>query len=353
MDFGSLFDTSYLGNTTERWLTAGAVFIVLFASLLLIRRFVRAHYERMAATEKVELLELPALVASRTTALFLGMASLFAALHVLTLPPKLTGLAATVFTIVVFWQGGIWTSVAVLSTLEQKRRRALTADRAVAGTLGLISFLARATIWSLVLLLTLDNLGIEIKPLLAGLGIGGIAVALAVQNILSDLFASLSITLDRPFVVGDILAVDSFTGTVEYIGIKSTRLRSVDGEQIIIPNANLLNSRLRNLTRMNERHVIITLSLALATPREKVAGVPKTIRKLLESYPDVRFERSHLSRVTGSAYEIETAYVIATADYKRHMDILQDLQLRMLETLEQDGISVVQVTHTSPARAVS
>src|SRR5690606_37560625 len=262
MDFGSLFDTSYLGNTTERWLTAGAVFIVLFASLLLIRRFVRAHYERMAATEKVELLELPALVASRTTALFLGMASLFAALHVLTLPPKLTGLAATVFTIVVFWQGGIWTSVAVLSTLEQKRRRALTADRAVAGTLGLISFLARATIWSLVLLLTLDNLGIEIKPLLAGLGIGGIAVALAVQNILSDLFASLSITLDRPFVVGDILAVDSFTGTVEYIGIKSTRLRSVDGEQIIIPNANLLNSRLRNLTRMNERHVIITLSLA-------------------------------------------------------------------------------------------
>ena len=116
------------------------------------------------------------------------------------------------------------------------------------------------------LLLTLDNLGIEIKPLLAGLGIGGIAVALAAQNILGDLFASLSITLDRPFVVGDTLQVDDFIGTVEYIGVKSTRLRSVNGEQIIMPNSNLLASRMRNITRATERRVVFTISVGQETP---------------------------------------------------------------------------------------
>jgi small-conductance mechanosensitive channel len=218
----------------------------------------------------------------------------------------------------------------------------MTSDRAAAGTLGILGFIARATIWSLVLLLTLDNLGIEIKPLLAGLGIGGIAVALAVQNVLSDLFASLSITLDRPFIVGDALNVDGFSGTVEYIGIKSTRLRSVDGEQIIMPNSNLLSSRVRNYARMQDRRVVLTFGVTQDTPREKLAKIPMELRALIEAYPDVRFDRSHFAKISVSSFDFESVYIVQTANYGRHMDILQDLQLKLLEMLEREGVSLAQ-----------
>ena len=337
-----LFETEYFGNTTGQWLIAAGIFLGVFLILLIIRRVARRQYEKVAATPKTELIELPLMVASRTTLLFILIAALFAATQSLKLPPTVARLALTIFTINAFWQVGAWATTAVLAALERKRRVAMTSDRAAAGTLGILGFIARATIWSLVLLLTLDNLGIEIKPLLAGLGIGGIAVALAVQNVLSDLFASLSITLDRPFIVGDALNVDGFSGTVEYIGIKSTRLRSIDGEQIIMPNSNLLASRVRNFARMQERRVVLTFGVTQDTPREKLARIPGKLRELIESYPDVRFDRSHFAKIGVSSFDFESVYVVTTPDYGRHMDILQDLQLKLLEMLEREGVSLAQ-----------
>src|SRR3984957_2847632 len=130
------------------------------------------------------------------------------------------------------------------------------ADRVFAGSLDIISFVARILIWSLLILVALDNLGVNITALLAGLGVGGVAVALALQNVLGDLFASLSIALDKPFVVGDRLMVDAFAGVVEHIGIKTTRLRSDSGEQIILSNADILKSRVRNYGRMAEQRIL-------------------------------------------------------------------------------------------------
>ena len=337
-----LLDTKYFGNTTGQWLTASTVFLAVFFGLLLIRRIVRSQYQQVAATPKTELIELPLLVASHTTVLFIFISSLFAGAQWLSLPAQIARLALTIFTINAFWQAGAWATTAALAAIERKRRVALVSDRAAAGTLGILGFIARAVIWSLVLLLTLDNLGIEIKPLLAGLGIGGIAVALAVQNVLSDLFASLSITLDRPFIVGDALNVDGFSGTVEYIGIKSTRLRSIDGEQIIMPNSNLLSSRVRNYARMKDRRVVLTFGVTQDTPREKLAKIPANIRALIEAYPDVRFDRSHFAKIGPASFDFETVYIVTTADYGRHMDILQELQLKLLEMLEREGVCLAQ-----------
>lgn len=341
-DLLDLFESEYFGNTTGQWLVAAGIFLGVFLVLLLIRRLVRNQFEKVAATPKAEFVELPLMVASRTTLLFIFIASLFLAVQVLELPSTLATLALTIFTINAFWQAGAWATTAVLATLDRKRRIAMTSDRAAAGTLGILGFIARATIWSLVLLLTLDNLGIEIKPLLAGLGIGGIAVALAVQNVLSDLFASLSITLDRPFIVGDALNVDGFSGTVEYIGIKSTRLRSIDGEQIIMPNSNLLSSRVRNYARMQERRVVLTFGVSQETPREQLANIPVELRNLIEAYPDVRFDRSHFAKIGVSSFDFETVYIVKTANYGRHMDILQELQLNLLELLEREGVTLAQ-----------
>ena len=277
-----LIDEVYLGNTLWQWTLAAGVALGLLLVLLILRRLIRSNYERLAATPQAELMEMPLKVANKTGVAFLFIASLFAGLQVLNLQPKPARLLLTIFTIAAFWQVGVWATTGVVAWLERKQQRTMEVDRAAAGTMGLIGFIARVIIWSFVLLLTLDNLGIEIKPLLAGLGIGGIAVALAVQNVLGDLLASLSIALDRPFVVGDSIAVDGFNGTVEQIGVKSVRLRSVTGEQIVMANADLLKSRVRNYGRMYERRVVINVAVALETPRETLQKIPGLLQAMVE-----------------------------------------------------------------------
>ena len=339
-DFKAWLDPVFFGNTLWQWTLAGLIALVLFAALLFIRRLVRSQYERLAATPQAEIMELPLKVISRTTVLFVLIASLFAGLQAIALPPKLSTLAVTVFTISAFWQAGLWATTAVLASLERRAQREMTVNRAAVGTLGIIGFIARVTIWAFVLLLTLDNLGIEIKPLLAGLGIGGIAVALAVQNVLGDLFASLAITLDRPFVVGDALAVDEFSGTVEYIGVKSTRLRSLSGEQIIMPNSNLMSSRMRNYSRLNERRVVLMISVSHDTEVAKLSKIPALVRSLIEEQQNTRFDRSHFAKIGTGSFDFEAVYFVTTSDYARHMDIQQTIILKLLESFERDGIQI-------------
>lgn len=333
-----LVETTYMHNSLWQLTVAASVAVGTFFLLLLIRRALTSRYAKLAATPETELLELPLHMASRTTLLFLLVAALFVGAQWLTLPAPITRALKTVFTITTFWQIGIWATIGVLGALERKRRTTLANDAAAASSIGVIGFVARATIWAFVLLLTLDNLGIEIKPLLAGLGIGGIAVALAAQNILGDLFASLSITLDRPFVVGDALQVDDFSGTVEYIGVKSTRLRSVSGEQIIMPNANLLSSRVRNHSRLMHRRVVFNISVDQQTSVELLQEIPGKIRQLIESHQPIRFDRSHFAKIGAASFDFEAVYFVLTNDYARHMDILQDINLRLVQWFGENEI---------------
>ncbi|WP_129641709.1 mechanosensitive ion channel family protein [Peristeroidobacter agariperforans] len=334
-DVENLVEATYMGNTLWELAVAAGVAVAVFLVLLLIRRAIRSRYQKLAATPETEFLELPLKVASRTTVLTVLLTALFIGSQWLTLAPAVTKAILSLFTIAIFWQVGLWATIAVIAALERKRQ---AADPAAASSMGIIGFLARATIWSFVLLLTLDNLGIEIKPLLAGLGIGGIAVALAAQNILGDLFASLSITLDRPFVVGDALQVDDFNGTVEYIGVKSTRLRSLNGEQIIMPNANLISSRVRNNSRMNQRRVVINLSVDQQTPVEKLQAIPGKVRELIESHQPIKFDRSHFAKIGAASFDFEAVYIVLTPDYAKHMDILQDINLRLVEWFNKERI---------------
>jgi small-conductance mechanosensitive channel len=334
----AVLDLTFLGNAAWRWTTAIAIAVGTFIVLLLLRRVIRSRYARLAATPADELMEVPLQVAAQTTAWFLLILAIYGGAQALVLPPKGARLLLTAFTIATFWQVGLWATTAVVAGLERKQRRTLAVDRAAAGTFGILGFVARVTIWSFVLLLTLDNLGIEIKPLLAGLGIGGIAVALAAQNILGDLFASLSITLDRPFVIGDTLQVGDFIGTVEHIGVKSTRLKSVSGEQIIMPNSNLLASGVRNHTRATDRRVVFTISVEQTTPAAKVRRIPGMIRELIEAQPDVRFDRAHFAKISASSLDIEAVYIVSTTDFNRHMDILQEINLRLIEQFHEEQI---------------
>lgn len=336
----ALLGKTYFHNTVGQWAMAAGIVVVVFFAALIIRRVIRTHYARMAATAQMEFMELPLKVASQTTVLFLLIAAFFAGLQSLNLPAKPDRLLLTIMTIAAFWQVGVWVASAVATWLERKQRYALERDRAAAGSFGIIAFVARALIWALVLLLTLDNLGIDITALVAGLGIGGIAVALAVQNVLGDLLASLSITLDRPFVVGDAVAVGDFNGTVEQIGIKSVRLRSVNGEQIVMSNADMLSSRLRNYGRMRERRSVFTINLALDSQPDKLKRVPPGLRAIIEAEQNVRFDRSHFARIGAGSLEFETVFIVTTADYGRYMDIQQSINLKIIELLEREGLEL-------------
>ena len=169
----------------------------------------------------------------------------------------------------------------------------------------MLGFVGRIVLWSVVLLMILDNLGVNITALVASLGIGGIAVALAVQNILGDIFASLSIALDRPFAIGDFIVVGDVLGTVEYIGLKTTRIRSLSGEQIVFSNADLLKSRIRNYKRMTERRVVFGFGVVYQTPHDKLERIPAMVREVIEAQPKTRFDRAHFKEYGDSALAFE------------------------------------------------
>lgn len=329
IDVQELLALPIFSNSATAWLIAGGVTLAVLGLLLAVRRIIRGYRERYRATQHTELLEIPLGVLSRTTTLFFILMSIYAGLQLLAMGPRAERILASIITIALFWQAGIWAVTAAAAWLERKRKRSLVADRAAVGSLGIIGFILNVAIWALVLLLTLDNLGIDITALVAGLGIGGIAVALAVQNILGDLFASLSIALDRPFVVGDFLIVGEFLGTVENIGIKSTRLRSLSGEQIIMPNADLLGSRVRNYGRMFERRVVFATSVTYETPIEQIERIPALIRRIIEAQPDTRFDRSHFARHAAASLDFETVYYVLSPDYNRYMDIQQTINIRL------------------------
>jgi small-conductance mechanosensitive channel len=202
-----------------------------------------------------------------------------------------------------------------------------------------VIWLLQTTVWVVFVLAMLSNLGINVTTFVASLGIGGVAIALAVQNILGDLFASMSIAVDKPFEVGDSITVNDFSGTVEHVGLKTTRVRAVGGEQIIIANAELLRNTVYNYRRMNTRRIQFTLRASPTTPRELAARVPERLRGIVSRHEQVRFDRAHLKKVDQNWIEYEIVYTMLDTDYTVYMDTQQAINLDAMQMFEDLGIS--------------
>ncbi len=338
-------DRTFLNNAVWQWLMAAGAMLLVVLPALLVRRSIRRHAKRRAAGAQRQLIDLPLRVASRTRTLFIVIVGCIAGARLLELPDKALWIASGALTVVGFWQAGLWATAAAAVWIQDRRRASLETDRGTAGTLGIIELIVRGLIWAFVLLLALDNLGVNVTALVAGLGVGGIAVALAMQSLLGDLFASLSITLDRPFVLGDFIIVGDFLGSVEHIGIKSVRLRSLGGEQIVMPNADLLGSRIRNYGRMLERRVLFSINVRFETSREQLQKIPESIRALVESDSRTRFDRCHFASYGDFALRFETVYYVLSPDYNVYMDIQQAINLGIHAMLERDGIELAYPTH--------
>jgi len=230
--------------------------------------------------------------------------------------------------------------IAIVNHSIQAYWRRHEADRTQAREKNLngIITIAKIVVWMLGLLLLLDNLGIKISAFMAGLGIGGIAVALAAQAILGDVFSYFVIFFDQPFEVGHNIKVGDLQGEVEHIGLKTTRLRSGDGEQIILSNKSLTDSKVQNFKRMHRRRVVYQLDFDAATPTEALRGLPDKVKAQYARFPDVTFERCHFVRFADGNPRFETSYVVETPDFGRHLDIQHEVNLGLHEDLGKSGI---------------
>jgi small-conductance mechanosensitive channel len=209
-----------------------------------------------------------------------------------------------------------------------------------------LGFVARLVVWASVLLVALETLGVQVTAVVAGLGIGGIALALAAQNVLGDVFAWICILLDKPFLVGDFLVVGEFKGSVEKIGIRTTRLRSVTGEELIFSNNDLLGSRIRNYQRMNERRGELVVGVTYQTPPEKLREIPAMLREAAERQELARFDRAHFRSFGASSLDFEMIYWVKRPEYPVFMDVQQAINLEVFRRFETEGIEFAYPTQT-------
>jgi len=339
-------DRSWYGVTARAWLIALATAIGVSALLLLARRLLSSRLEAVARRTDTAVDDVLLELVRRTHALTIVVLTVAVALRAVTIPAGASLALGRVVRVVLLVQLGLWGAAMIQFWVRRYvEQRASTTDAASRASVHALSFFGRFVLWSLVLVATLDVF-FDVRTLVTGLGIGGIAVALAAQNILGDLFAAFAIYTDKPFVVGDFIIVDTFMGTVEQIGLKTTRLRSLSGEQIVFGNAELLKSRLRNMRRMYERRVLFSLDVSYDTPAEVMHRIPGMIREIVEQQAPVRFDRSHFSAFAESALRFETVYFLLDPDYARHMDVQQAIFLQVLERFRAEGIVFAYPTRT-------
>ena len=241
-----------------------------------------------------------------------------------------------------------WRAIGLLSAVSGYaiRRTILSdpTDRANYATAQTATLVVRGLIWLGATLFVLSRLGFNVTSMLAGLGIGGIAVALAAQAVLGDLFSAVAIYLDKPFVVGDAIKVADFSGVVEHIGIKTTRVRSLGGEMLVYPNSVLTSARIQNFRQMRERRVLINFAVPLDTPVATLKKIPEQARAVIESVPDARFDRAHLAQYQESGLQFELVFHVLSPDHVLSMDRQQSVLLGLLEALRANGIPLAQPT---------
>jgi small-conductance mechanosensitive channel len=342
LDLLAPLDWRFYGNPLSAWLVALGIVVGGVGVLLLVNSIVVNRLDRLASRTPTALDDLVVDVLRRTRVYFLVALCVVAASYALVLPNATRSAIQKVAVVALCLQAARWGNGIISFWVDRytvQRLSVQAIDGATATTVTALGYVGRLVLWLVVLLLALSNFGVDVTALIAGLGITGIAVALAVQNILGDLLGTLSIILDKPFVVGDFITVDQFSGTVESVGLKTTRVRSLSGEQIIMPNGDLLKSRIRNFKRLRERRISFVTRVPYDTPPEVVEGMPAMLRRIVEEQTPVRFDRSHFRGFGDWALELETVYFVLTDDYNRYMDIQQGINLEVLRRFRAAGVT--------------
>lgn len=340
-----LLQMVYFGNTVQAYLICAGIFAGAALALLGFTQIVLSRLKKWAEQTKTKVDDFVIGIFHKNIMPLLYYGAFYISMHRLVLPAavnKFIDAAGVILITIMAIRFLVALSSYILYVLWIKPEQNEARERSLKGMLSVIKII----IWGIGVVFLLDNLGFKVSTVIAGLGIGGIAVALAAQTVLGDLFSFFSILFDRPFEVGDFIIIGDYLGAVEHIGIKTTRLRSLGGEQLIFSNTDLTNSRVRNYKRMKERRVVFSIGVTYQTPQAKVKEIPQSIESIIKSVKDARFDRAHFFSYGDSSLIFEIVYYALTPDYNKYMDIQQNINLQIMKKFEEEKIEFAYPTQT-------
>ena len=332
-----------LGNIGLATLVALASYLVMSLMLRVALQRLQKLAQRTANSADDMLLE----VLSGTRSWLLVLAALLIGAGMLDVAPRWEARVGQLWFAVLALQLGLWSNQAVTIGLRRhaaSQQSGTVTQASAAATL--LSWGVRVLLWTVVLLAVLSNVGVNITAFIASLGVGGIAVALAAQNILGDLFASVAIALDKPFEVGDFVVLGPVAGTVEVVGVKTTRIRSLGGEQIVMSNTELLKQTVSNYKRLKERRIVFGFGVTYDTTPAQAEAIPAIVRKVVEDSEQLRFDRAHFKAFGESSLDFEVVYHVLEPDYQTYMDQQQRINLALMRELQALGVAFAFPTRT-------
>jgi small-conductance mechanosensitive channel len=340
-----ILNYSIFGNSVFDYLSSLGLFLGGMVIVYIFKRYVISRLQKWAdsTVTLIDDLLVKAINKSLVPVIYIGV--FYTALHTLVLSPDFKHalrIAAIVLVTVLVVRAIIAAANFALGSYLKNSADSDGSEKQLRGIHGLINF----AIWVIALVFLLDNLGVKISAVVAGLGVGGIAVALAAQAVLGDLFGYFVIFFDKPFAIGDFIVVGDQMGAVEYIGIKTTRIRAIGGELLIFSNKDLTNSRVHNFKKMEKRRVVFKLGVIYQTPFEKLKTIPVIVKAIIEDQEDATFDRGHFATYGDFSLGFEFVYYVTGADYTKYMNIQQAINLAIFETFEKEKIEFAYPSQT-------
>lgn len=337
------FQTAWLGNSVFAWLMAALGALLGLALGRAVVAILGARLAMLAERRSSWIAAMAAGVLAATRGWLLLLLSVAIALGFLDLPERLQTRLGQLEYLLVGWQVALWLTQLIRITLARLDDSEGGARTPV--LTGILSWTAQLVVWTILLLAVLSNVGVNVNALVASLGVGGVAVALAAQNVLGDLFASISIGLDKPFEVGEFIAFGDDLGTVQRVGIKSTRILALSGEEVAVSNSDLLTARVHNYSRMRERRIAFGFRVAADTPRAKAERIVQTVSRHIAGMDRVRLDRGHMTGFGEYSLDFEFVYYVLDPSFLLYRDIQQRINFHVMDTLEH-----IQVRLALPAR---
>ena len=341
----NIMEQVFLGNRVLDYLICVAIFLTGFIAMKILQHFILRRLKKWAEKTATTLDDVLIDITQRIGLPLAYFGVFYFGVNTLNLNSALRKIIdVTIMAILTVFAARL--AIAVVShgftIYRQKRGKDITLERSLKGILRIVKLI----IWGLAITFFLDNMGFRISAVIAGLGIGGVAVALAAQAILGDLFSYFAILFDRPFEVGDFIIIGDFLGTIEHIGIKTTRIRSLGGEQLVFSNTDLTGSRVRNYKRMQKRRVVFKLGVTYQTPLEKLKMIPGIIEGVVKNVNDTVFDRAHFSSYGDFNLIFEVVYYVLSANYNKYMDTQQAINFAIKEEFEKESIEFAYPTQT-------
>ncbi|MGY4829075.1 mechanosensitive ion channel family protein [Sphaerotilaceae bacterium SBD11-9] len=345
---GWLNASTVFGISLTNLLSAALAAIAAYVAITQSLRLILKHLSKFSEQTSTRLDNMLVETLSSTNTTLMLLVSVLIGVSVLDLPDRWAARVSQLWFVALALQIALWANAAVTIGLRHHALRSASAgSQTVSAAATLISWGARSVLWSILLLAMLSNLGVNVTAFIASLGVGGIAVALAAQNILGDLFASVAIAVDKPFEVGDFIVLGSIAGTVEVVGVKTTRIRSLGGEQIVMSNTELLKQTISNYKRLQERRIVFSFGVTYQTTTEQLGRIPELVKGIVEESDGLRFDRAHFKAFAESSLDFEVVYFVCVPDYNQYMNEQQRINLRLKEELE-----ALQVDFAYPTRTV-